>query len=89
MQVMMERDQNKPLSGFIELDDAYLGGERTGCKRGRGAEGKTLFIAAVETTNERQPVRIQLNVVKGFRRADITYWSQHIWPQVALLFPMG
>jgi hypothetical protein len=29
MQVMMERDDKKPLSGFIELDDAYLGGERT------------------------------------------------------------
>jgi len=76
MQVMMERDQNKPLSGFIELDDAYLGGERTGGKRGRGAEGKTPFIAAVETTNGGHPVRIKLNVVKGFRSAAIASWSQ-------------
>ena len=30
MQVMMEGDHNKKLSGLIELDDAYLGGERTG-----------------------------------------------------------
>ncbi len=28
MQVMMERDHNNKLSGLIELDDAYLGGER-------------------------------------------------------------
>jgi hypothetical protein len=28
------------------LDDAYLGGERTGGKRGRGAPGKTAFVAA-------------------------------------------
>ena len=30
MQVMMERDREHPLSGWIELDDAYLGGERSG-----------------------------------------------------------
>ena len=29
MQVMMERDHNNKLSGLIELDDAYLGGELT------------------------------------------------------------
>jgi len=76
MQVMMERDHHQPLSGFIELDDAYLGGERTGCKRGRGAEGKTPFVAAVETTNEGQPTRIKLPVVKGFRSTEISVWSQ-------------
>jgi len=49
MQVMLERDQEHKLSGFIELDDTYLGGERTGCKPGRGAADKTPFVAAVET----------------------------------------
>lgn len=79
MQVMMERDHNKPLSGFIELDDAYLGGERTGCKPGRGAEGKTPFVAAVETTAEGRPTRIKLSVVKGFRSAELAHWSkQHL-----------
>jgi transposase-like protein len=76
MQVMLERDQTQPLSGFIELDDAYLGGERTGCKRGRGADGKTPFVAAVETTSEGHPTRIKLSVVKGFRSAEILSWSQ-------------
>ena len=52
MQVMMECDDKNPLSGFIELDDAYLGGERIGCKPGCGAEGKIPFVAAVETTKE-------------------------------------
>lgn len=79
MQVMMERDHNKPLSGFIELDDAYLGGERTGCKPGRGAEGKTPFVAAVETTAEGCPTRIKLSVVKGFRSVELAQWSkQHL-----------
>jgi hypothetical protein len=38
-QVMMERDATKRLSGRVELDDAFLGGERSGGKRGRGAPG--------------------------------------------------
>jgi transposase-like protein len=48
MQVMMEREQGKRLSGRIEMDDAYLGGERAG-KRGRGSPNKVPFVAAVET----------------------------------------
>ena len=46
MQVMMERDREHPLGGWVELDDAYLGGERSGGKRGRGAPGKTPLLAA-------------------------------------------
>ena len=41
MQVMLAREAAKPLQGRVELDDAYLGGERSGGKRGRGAAGKT------------------------------------------------
>jgi len=76
MQVMLERDYDQRLSGFSEGDDAYLGGERTGCKPGRGAAGKTPFVAAVETTAEGRPTRIKLSVVKGFRSAEIRAWSQ-------------
>jgi transposase-like protein len=76
MQVMMERDDHDKLSGFIELDDAYLGGERTGCKPGRGAAGKTPFVAAVETTKEGCPTRVKLSVVKGFRSTEIASWSR-------------
>jgi hypothetical protein len=65
-QVMMERDAGKRLGGRVELDDAYLGGERTGGKRGRGAAGKTPFVAAVETTPERKPVRLKLCRVASF-----------------------
>ncbi|WP_445362153.1 IS1595 family transposase [Microbulbifer sp. ANSA003] len=76
MQVMMERDQRYKLSGFIELDDAYLGGERTGCKPGRGAKGKTPFVAAVETTKEGRPTRIKLSIIKGFKSSEISTWSK-------------
>ena len=62
----MERDATKRLSGRVELDDAYLGGERSGGKRGRGAAGKTPFVAAVETTPEGKPVRLKLRRVASF-----------------------
>lgn len=81
MQVMLERDDAQPLSGFIEVDDAYLGGERSGGKRGRGSPDKTPFIAAVETTGDGCPTRIKLSVVKGFRLEEIKNWSQrHLSP---------
>ena len=46
MQTMRERDDSQPLCGIVEIDDAYLGGEASGGKRGRGAERKTPFVAA-------------------------------------------
>ena len=76
MQVMLERDTNKPLSGFIELDDAYLGGERRGGKVGRGSENKTPFVAAVQTTKHGQPEAIKLQIVDGFRSKTISKWVE-------------
>ena len=54
------------LRARIELDAAYLGGERSGGKRGRGSPGKTPFLAAVETTPEGKPVRLKLRRVASF-----------------------
>src|SRR3954470_10120697 len=72
MRAMAAREAGKPkLSGRVEVDDAYLGGERQGGKRGRGAAGKTPIIAAVETTPERRPRRLRLSVVKGFRKREV------------------
>ena len=72
MRAMAAREATKPrLSGRVEVDDAYLGGERSGGKRGRGAAGKTPIVAAVETTPERRPRRLRLTVVKGFRKKEV------------------
>lgn len=43
----MVRPDRDCLSGIVEVDETYLGGERPG-KRGRGAAGKTLVLVAVE-----------------------------------------
>ena len=72
MAAMQAREAGKPkLAGRVEVDDAYLGGQRSGGKRGRGAAAKTPFVAAVETTAERKPRRLRLTVVNGFRKKEI------------------
>lgn len=43
----MVRPGRDRLSGIVEVDESYIGGEKTG-KRGRGAAGKTLILIAVE-----------------------------------------
>ncbi len=53
MQTMQERDDSRPLRGIVQLDDAYLGGEKHGGQRGRGA---AVVVAAVKVTEEGQPV---------------------------------
>jgi hypothetical protein len=70
-QVMLERNREKPLEGRIEMDDAYLGGERSGGKRGRGSPGKTLFLAAVETTKDGKAHRVKLRRVRRFTKKNI------------------
>ena len=55
MQVMLEREEDRQLAWRIEIDDAYLGGERHGAKPGRGSPNKVSFIAAVQTTQSGAP----------------------------------
>ena len=56
MEVMRQREDSRVLDGRVEIDDAYLGGERTGGKRGRGSKNKVPFIAAVQTPPEGHPL---------------------------------
>ena len=78
-QVMMERDAEKQLNGRVEMDDFYLGGERSGGKRGRGSPGKKPCIIGVQTTDDGKPVAVKLKRVKGFtKRALKALAERHI-----------
>jgi len=77
MQVMKERDDSKQLSGTIQLDDVYWGGERHGGKRGRGSANKVPFVAAISLNEEGHPIAMNMNVVKGFRLTEISRWAKH------------
>jgi transposase-like protein len=46
--LMEQADIQGLLVGHIELDEAYVGGRRSGGKRGRGAPGKTIVMGMVE-----------------------------------------
>jgi hypothetical protein len=48
-------EADRQLTGRVEIDDAYLGGERSGGKSGRGSENKVPFVAAVQTTEDGLP----------------------------------
>jgi transposase-like protein len=57
---MVTPGRNK-LSGVIEMDESYIGGDKSG-KRGRGAAGKALIVISVEI-NDSQIGRIRLKRV--------------------------
>ena len=69
MEAMRQRNSIYKLDGDVQIDDAYLGGERPG-KPGRGAEGKVPFVVAV-ATRKGKPTYTQLRRIAGFTRDAI------------------
>jgi transposase len=55
------------LAGHVELDEAYVGGRRSGGKRGRGAPGKTIVMGLAERKGNMKAVVIP-NVKKDTLR---------------------
>ncbi|SCZ87220.1 conserved hypothetical protein [Nitrosomonas mobilis] len=68
MQAMANREERYVLDGRIQVDDAYLGGERAGGKAGRGSENKVPIVVAVSLTEDDHPLRVRLTPVSGFIR---------------------
>lgn len=76
MQAMMEREETRQLTGFVQLDDAYLGGERNGGKPGRGSENKQPFVIAVSTDEALEhPTFAVIEPVNGFDNASMIDWG--------------
>jgi hypothetical protein len=76
LQVMKERDDSKLLSGHVQMDDVYWGGEKLGEKRGRGAAGKTSFVEAVQTNEAGHPIAMRMTKLDGFKKQEIQNWTQ-------------
>jgi hypothetical protein len=53
---MLGREESRQLTGRVEIDDAYLGGEVQGGAPGRGSPNKVPFVAAVQTTESGQAI---------------------------------
>lgn len=91
MQVMKEREASVVLNQRVEMDDAYLGGQRARIpgQSGRGAPGKTPFVAAVETDEAGKPLRMVLQVVTGFTTAEIRDFALRKLNSTAEVFTDG
>ena len=76
MQAMADRDTAYTLSGRVQVDDAYLGGELTGGKAGRGSENKVPFVAAISLDEDNHPKYAKLTPVQGFTREAIADWAK-------------
>ena len=89
MQAMADREERYVLEGRVQVDDAYLGGERTGGKVGRGSENKVSFVAAVSLAEDDRPVRVRLTPVTGFTLTAISAWAtDHLAPS-SMVFSDG
>lgn len=73
---MAQREAARRLGGAVQLDDAYLGGERSGGKVGRGSENKIPFVAAVSLNATGQPKYLKLDLVSGFSTEAVTKWAK-------------
>jgi transposase-like protein len=58
----MVKSNRSKLSGDVEVDECYIGGEYAG-KAGRGSKNKTLVAVAIEIKGKK-PGRIRLSVIK-------------------------
>ena len=85
MKTMALRDSEQPLTGLVQVDDAYLGGERPGVP-GRGSFNKVPIVAAVSTNEAGHPMRVKLPPVAGFTREAIATGHVRIcvqrWPEL-------
>ena len=63
---MAQVDGDPPLDGHVEADETYIGGRRSGGKRGRGAPGKTVVFGMVERGGD-----VMTRVVPNVRRATL------------------
>lgn len=77
-EVMRIAGDKERLTGRIEMDDAYLGGEKGGGKTGRGSPGKKPIVVAVETDEKGRPRKIKLRRIARFKRARVKSLSKRI-----------
>lgn len=90
-EVMRERERRRVFTERVEIDDVYLGGERAAKpgKAGRGAEGKTPFLAAVETDPEGKPRQIALEIVSGFTNEAVAAFAKRKFAPSAEVYSDG
>ena len=77
LEAMRLAEADRQLTGRVEIDDAYLGGERSGGKTGRGSENKVPFVAAVQTTEDGRPHLVCLSPRRFTKEAVEDFLATH------------
>ena len=72
--VMAQADESHRLCGDVQVDDAYLGGERPGVG-GRGSPNKVPFVAAVSLNAQGHPLYVKMSPVAGFSKDAVKNWA--------------
>lgn len=76
LQTMLLREEPRRLEGRVEIDDAYLGGERAGhFNGGFNAYNKSAFVAAVQTSEDGKPLFMRLTPIKAFNKQTFVAWA--------------
>jgi hypothetical protein len=81
MESMREREEAYLLRGKVQVDDAYLGGERYAGKAGRRSENKVSVVAAVSIDHVGHPLHVKLETVRSLSPPLLT-GAKRSWPVV-------
>jgi hypothetical protein len=76
MTAMAERAGLYVLRGKVQVNDPYLGWERSGGKAGRGSGNKVPFVAGVSRSEDENPLRVKLTPVPSFTFRALMDWSR-------------
>lgn len=85
MEAMRLREDDRELDGRVEMDDAYLGGEHSGGKTGRGSENKVPIVAAVQTTSAGHPIVACLRQQPHTTEEVGAFAASHIAPSATVV----
>ena len=97
---MVNQNRTK-LSGIVEVDETYIGGEEEGSKRGRGSENKSLVVLGVEIQEGNSQLgRVRMKIVpdtskeslQGFIKENVELGSTVItdgWSSYASINEIG
>jgi transposase-like protein len=87
IRVAMVNPYRTPLSGKVEVDETYIGGEEKGDKRGRGTENKSLVVIGVELNDVKNQLgRIRMKVVPDASKESLQgFIREHVQTGVTVI----
>ena len=82
----MVRPGREKLSGTVEVDETYIGGDEAGTgKQGRGAEQKTLVIVAAECIGKKIG-RVRFKIIPDASQESlIPFIEENVEPQITVI----